>query len=577
MSLLLMNGNSQPNLYAVTPNDATSFESSYSFSDVVPLYGKNVTVLESQSPQIRQHELFIYDVKNQSVYNDCDQERPATLKNPRQLESVSSRVAPSGYIQQVHGITQERPTKDSFVMTTSNESVMPSVVMEPYQSPYSQSGDSAPFPNEDETVPKSPEPQNTVSPAYVTHEELANILGVRQPSDGLQKGRFTFTPYGFINVSTSYETERTVNGDYALYSRSPDLDGGGHSGFHVDPKSSRLGLKIGGPDVPWQGRCVKTSALFEVDFQGNINSTRNRPGLMLRRAFVDFTKNDTRLLIGQEWEIISPLVPQSLNYVPGSCAGNLGYRRAQIRLEKTRDWTQDFSTIWQFAICDNIPDNLDIPGANTANAGWPMLQGRVAASFWKNPHADCQPMTLGVSGHVGEMRYDYLSYNIDHRKHETWSANIDLVVPVTKKLQLSGEIYTGVNLASSLGGIMQGVDFFSPGSNQINPRSAKASGGWGNITYKMTKKLHLNTGYTIEDMPEIIGSAHLGGGNYAARTRNQILYLNGVYHWTDFLMTGIEVSQWKTDWHNYNTNSGVKTPMEPGETTRIDFLVRYTF
>ena len=417
------------------------------------------------------------------------------------------------------------------------------------------------------------------SELYVTQEQLNRMFAeYRAEQQGIfgRKGRFTFTPYGFINVSTSYETERTVNGDYALYSRSPDRDGGGHSGFHVDPKTSRLGLKIGGPDLPWCGRCVQTSALFEVDFQGNVNGTRNRPGLLFRRGFVDFTYGKTKLLIGQDWEVLSPLVPQSLNYVPGSCAGNLGYRRAQIRLEKTRDWNQDFSTIWQFAICDNVTDALN--GVNAANGGWPMFQGRLAASFWKNPHADCLPVTLGISGHVGELRHDYVEYGgVNNVKHESWSANIDLQIPVTERLQLSGEIYTGVNLSSTLGGIMQGVDFFSPGSNQLNPRSVKASGGWGNINYKWTKKLHFNTGFTIEDVPDVIASTPQGNGLYLARTRNQILFLNSVYHWTDYFMTGLEVSQWKTDWHEYDSNTGTLTQLKPGETTRIDFLVKYSF
>ena len=41
----------------------------------------------------------------------------------------------------------------------------------------------------------------------------------------------------------------------------------------------------------------------------------------------------TRVLCGQDWEVISPLAPQMLNYLPAAFAGDIQYRRAQIRFE----------------------------------------------------------------------------------------------------------------------------------------------------------------------------------------------------------------------------------------------------
>ena len=367
-------------------------------------------------------------------------------------------------------------------------------------------------------------------------------------------------------------------GDFALFSLSPDLDGGGHPGFHIDPKSSRLGMKIGGPDLPWQCYCLKTSALFEIDFQGaNYAGPRNRGAVMLRRAFVDFTHDNTRLLIGQEWDVISPLVPQSLNYVPGSYVGNVGYRRAQIRLERTRKWNRDFSTIWQFAVCDNVTtDYLLDNSINKANGGWPLLQGRVATTFGHNPFADCQPYTVGISGHVGELVNDY---TVGRRHHETWSANLDVEIPLTTRLRFTTELYTGTNLSPLLAGIGQGVDLFTPGLPGMNPRSAEAYGGWVNLNCKMTKKYQMNVGYSIERMKDMIGSTPVSGTNtYLARDKNQMLFVNGIYNWTDQFMTGLEVSLWRTDWHSYDAaGAGTISKLEPGETTRIEFLTRYSF
>ena len=419
---------------------------------------------------------------------------------------------------------------------------------------------------------------------YVTRDQLDSILSEYRSSqqNPWKKGPFTITPYGYINVSTSYETERTVLGDFALYSRSPELDGGGHSGFHVDPKSSRFGVKVDGPSFSWRCRKINTSALAEVDFQGsNYAGTRNRGALMLRRAFIDLTHEDIRLLIGQEWDVVSPLVPQSLNYVPGSNAGNLGYRRAQIRLERNRKWNDCYSTIWQIALCDNVPaDYLTDTSVNIANSGWPLIQGRFAVSH-RNPCSDLAPLTVGISAHAGEMTHDYnrglFLPAINKRRHESWSVNLDVDIPLTKRLRFSTELYTGTNLSGMLAGIGQGVDLFSPGSNQFDPRSADAYGGWANLNYMMTKKFQMNVGYSAERMEDMIGSTNMGNNQYSARDKNQILFLNGIYNWTDNFMTGLEVSQWRTDWHVYDAATNVIRDVEPGETTRIDFLVRYSF
>ncbi|MCL2348475.1 MAG: hypothetical protein FWC50_09475 [Planctomycetaceae bacterium] len=412
--------------------------------------------------------------------------------------------------------------------------------------------------------------------SYITKDQLDAILHDRQPlpqPSGWRKGAYTITPYGFINIDTSYESQRTVNSDYALYSISPDIER--HNSFQTDPKTSRLGVKVTGPDIPCTR--ITTGATLEVDFQGNINYSRNKPGLQLRRGFLEMTYDHSRILIGQEWEIISPLVPQSLNYVPGSCAGNLGYRRAQIRFEHERKFSEDMQTNWQFGICDNVPADFMSDGSIVkANNGWPQFQGRYAVSFGRNPVANNLPVTVGLSGHIGEMDFDYNAVGLRNITHRTWSGNIDIDVPVTTRWRVQGEMFTGENMAASMGGIMQGIDFFTPGLAGVHPRSAQSSGGWGNINCKLTKKFQMNAGYCIEDMKDVLGTAPWQG-NYNARDRNQMIFLNGIYNWTDNFLTGLEVSQWQTDWHAYNPATQTTSPMEPGKTTRVDLLVRYSF
>ncbi|MDR1494170.1 MAG: hypothetical protein LBT05_15825 [Planctomycetaceae bacterium] len=422
---------------------------------------------------------------------------------------------------------------------------------------------------------------NTSGGEYITRETLDEILKENRlfpQQSNWRKGAFTITPYGYINVSSSYETSRTANGDFALYSLSPDLDGGGHSGFHVDPKSSRIGVKIDGPSRNWYCQPVKTSALFEVDFQNySYGSPRNRGALMLRRAFIDFKRDDVRLLIGQEWEVVSPLAPESINYVPGSYTGNLGYRRAQIRLERERQWDSDVSTIWQIAVCDNVPIDYLTSAYGKANSGWPLFQGRYAVTFGRNPYADCQQYTVGLSGMLGEQTYDYGSPGLNKRRHEIWAANLDLTIPLTKRFRFTSEFYTGTNVSSSLAAIGQGIDLFTPGVSKLDPRTADVTGGWLNLNFKATQKFQMNAGYCFEKMDDILGTALIGNDTYSARDKNQMLFMNGIYNWTDNFLTGLEASQWRTDWHTYDLATQKIADLKPGKTTRIEFLVRYAF
>ena len=44
--------------------------------------------------------------------------------------------------------------------------------------------------------------------------------------------------------------------------------------------------------------------------------------------------DDFRFLVGQTWDVISPLYPGMLMYSVGWDGGNIGYRRAQVRGER---------------------------------------------------------------------------------------------------------------------------------------------------------------------------------------------------------------------------------------------------
>ncbi len=333
------------------------------------------------------------------------------------------------------------------------------------------------------------------------------------------------------------------------------------AGFHIDPKSTRLGLKVNGVGLPcWQRS--GTEAVVEVDFQGAFQS-RNRGGLLLRKAYVSVSDGSTKLQAGQDWEVISPLYPKTLNYTAGACVGNVGYRRGMLRVDHRLDFHNSSDLTFQFALTDNVfRDNSAVVPASSR---WPILQGRLAYSFGKD-FFRAGPVTLGVSSHLGEQRYEFAG----HRKFlKTWSLNVDANIPLTEKLGFQMEYFVGENLANIEGGILQGVDL-------VRGDTIRAQGGWAGLQYRWTKKLETNLCYLIDD-PKNSDVIAGNSSNHLARNYNHCIFLNVLYNWSDALMTGFEVSFWRTHWQRYDPVSGTVTPLAPGKPTRLEFVTRYTF
>jgi hypothetical protein len=149
-----------------------------------------------------------------------------------------------------------------------------------------------------------------------------------------RKGDFTFTPYGFVLVSTVFDTAHTFPGEIILWVDSLSIHQG--NAFYIDAKSTRVGLNMTGPDCCLLGKNYHLKGRVEVDFQGNYLQ-RNKGTLLFRQGYIDLVNHQDRILFGQSWDVISPLFPGTLNYIPGCAAGNIGYRRPQIRYE--RNWT----------------------------------------------------------------------------------------------------------------------------------------------------------------------------------------------------------------------------------------------
>ncbi len=428
---------------------------------------------------------------------------------------------------------------------------------------------------ESQNTSLSPLDINDEQSKFVTHEELdAKIKDL-----SWKKGGFTITPYGFFQGAAVFDSQRTVPGEFALYVQSPENYDS--ADWALDARTSRLGLKVNGPAIE-SIPDAQLRGTVEVDFQGVMNSTRNKGGIQLRKAFVEIVREDDwKLMFGQDWEVLSPLYPQMLVYLPAGFCGNIGYRRGQFRAEKTFKASSNLKSVAQIALCDDFgADFLTASCVSCATSGMPTFEGRYAV-IMGDQSRNGLPITVGVSAHLGQHEYSFaaisdtsLNYAEKEKDLKTWSACLDLDIPVTRELRLQGEYYYGENVSGVCGGINQGIDLF-------RRAGIRDQGYWFNVHWDLSSKLSNNTGYAMDEPEDedLVATSVPVNGIATARTKNQVIFTNLIYHWNSAFMTGVELSYWQTNYKrsDIRDETPVFLPMQTGIAYRMEYVARLTF
>ena len=345
-----------------------------------------------------------------------------------------------------------------------------------------------------------------------------------------------------------YATQRTTPGSFTLYVPSATLEP--ESEFVADIRTTRLGLDLVGPQLAIFGN-GQSGGKIEIDFQNTLFTTENRGTPMLRHAYAEVKNEDFRILVGQTVDVISPLWPNTMQYAYGRDAGNIGYRRAQFRVERFLASSDNLLTTLQFSANQQVYED----GTTTISgetSGWPIVEGRIAWTLGARGKQD-HPVILGLSGHIGEEQADVAGVGINQRSR-TWSANLDLRMPFSDRFGLQAEYFMGENLGAFLGGIGQGVE-------RTTLLPIRSRGGWISAYYDLTPALHSAVGFTIDD-PWDRDLPTAGDRLY-----NHSIFANATYDVPEKLLVGIEVRLFKTLYRN----------MLPGEAVRCEFLVKYGF
>lgn len=336
--------------------------------------------------------------------------------------------------------------------------------------------------------------------------------------------------YGYLKTDAAYDTDRVYPGNYALYVDSFPNNKNDNE-FNLTANQSRFGFKIAGPD----GTNFKTSGLLEFDLYGNY-ADENKPKIQTRHAYLklDWPSDRFSILAGQTSDVFSPLNPETLNYTVLWYAGNIAYRRPQIRLTKGLKIGKDSELLFEGAVARTIgrSNTLSTVSESGEDAGYPTPEGRVSLTL---PGLVYKPVILGFSGHFGREEYD-TDMSGNNKKFDSWSANLDLTMPFSKLLTLKGELFTGENLNAYFGGIGQGV-------NTSTLKEIRAKGGWVAVTLTPQEQWRFNLGAGIDRVNRDDISNN-------SKTYNSSVFGNVIYSVNKNTEVGFEVSQLRTGYKN---------------------------
>lgn len=343
--------------------------------------------------------------------------------------------------------------------------------------------------------------------------------------------------YGYVKLDASYDTNQINPGNFAL---RVDQTNTSDDQFNMTANQTRLGLKFHTPEIM---NAIATGQV-EFDLYGG-GGVENKPNFRMRHAFMNLNwpEPDISLLAGQTWDVMSPLVPPTVNFTVGWQSGNIGFRHPQIRLTKGFDLGSGSEIEVQTAIARNVGDNFGVnnPGDTGEASGIPSVQGRIAYTFPNNIS------TLGLSGHWGQDEIDTSAFD-DSLDVDTWSGNLDLTIMLLEKLRFKGEAFYGENLDDFFGGIGQGV-IYDPAIPQAE--SIRSFGGWGAFSIGPWGNATFNVGAGI-DSP--FSDDLLAGG----RLQNYNTFANVFYKLNDAMITAFETSYWETHYKGQGSEDSVR-------------------
>ena len=382
---------------------------------------------------------------------------------------------------------------------------------------------------------------------------LAPYLSVRL------RGKGTLRAYGFVRGDYAMATQRFQDLQFPQWvlpndsryvigpNKIPITTDDGFN-YNTFAKITRLGLEyFHQPSGLIEGGRVW--GRIEADFLNNQTDTTlpfnqpSRPYLRLRLAYLGIGYGDWDFVMGQDWDIFSPLLPIVQAGTQMAYAGNTGDRRPCAYLNYDHDFGEGNRIQFQNGIAlanaiDQADLNFDGQRGNEAY-GLPGFESRLG--FVLPTAVEKQPLMFGVSGVMAD---DYSGTGIGKSGARTFPQRAlagDIRFPINERITIQAECYAGYNLNEWRGGVGQGI-------NPIEGKVIRAMGGWTEVVAQSCDYHRCSLGMGVD-------KANGSDVSEFGRTRNMIYWARNELLLDPSMILGCEYFYWSTMYKGLNSGN----------------------
>jgi hypothetical protein len=310
-------------------------------------------------------------------------------------------------------------------------------------------------------------------------------------------------------------------------------------------RQSQIGVEVFGPEIAG----ARTSADVKLDFAGGFTDVPNGVAMgivRLRTGTFRMDWTNTSIVAGQDRLFFAPLAPTSLASlaVPAlSYSGNLWAWTPQVRIEHKIALSDASHLLLQAGILDSLSGELPVSQDRFPSwgeqSGQPAYAGRIA---WTH-HAFGQDLTVGFGGY-----YARQNFGLD-RNVNGWASTFDVLLPLGKYFNLSGEFYRGAAVAGLGGGIGQSILTSGPFTYPATTiRGLDSMGGWVQLKFKPKTNFEINGAFGQDnpfagELRRFPGSPSYFGESLA---RNLTPFVNFIYQPRSDVLFSVEYRRLQT-------------------------------
>ncbi len=358
--------------------------------------------------------------------------------------------------------------------------------------------------------------------------------------------RFKVRLFGTVLNNTYFNTNDSAEEAVPTAAPPPSASGTGHN-LGATLRQTQFGFAMTGPKVG----AAQLSADVDFDFFGGVDGAYEGDvlgALRMRTATARLDGPLTSFAIGLMSPMFSPLNPTSLAavYYPAlGESGNLWQWRPQMVIERRIPVSETEGFVLQGGLMMPFGETVD----GTRLQGRPGYESRIA--FARTLDTD-RRLEIGFGG------YFYPQLLGFQRSVDSYAVSSDWMIPLTRRLVLSGEAYFGQSISldeQSGGNIAEAFAFSGPLDNPTTTvRGIHSIGGWAQLSAKATPKLEFNMAYGADDPRN--RDIFAGLFDPTTRLNNQTVSVNSIYRLRSDFLISVEYRRLWTTYPEARTTNG---------------------